>query len=134
MQAGMIHNAVTQAATNNGADEIVFRYSVMFEDDFEFDEDGKLPGAYALPAQAPKHYAVDKTRAPAASTGADEMCTHLMLTSLNAASLLQAQSQMSTAVGHGSFVPHERVGRGSPVSFKDRKAWFANVFGAIDQS
>ncbi|KAL5518335.1 hypothetical protein ACEPAH_17 [Sanghuangporus vaninii] len=64
VQKGMIHDVVWQNggfdfylggaddffhAILNKAEEIMLSYSVMFEDGFEFDMGGKLPGAFAVP-------------------------------------------------------------------------------------
>ncbi|KAI5116225.1 hypothetical protein M0805_005886 [Coniferiporia weirii] len=178
--AGMTHNAqllaqqdVFKAATNiNGADEIVFRYPVMYEDGFEFDEDRRLPSAYTarshrgcVPtsssnkhlqlaaqarnimrstrgAQAQARSALtwgSPLRMPPRCSMHNHRC-QLRLLMHKISSLSAADGDIHIWIDGNETVTLRNAAPDvlwrtiDQVLFKDRKAWFADVFGAIDQS
>ncbi|KAH8111192.1 hypothetical protein DFH11DRAFT_1690460 [Phellopilus nigrolimitatus] len=146
VQSGMTHNVVTQngktaweavypqgswnpsqhsarrlrllpCAVAGGANEIVFGYSVMFQDGFEFNKGGKLPGAFggdgdsAFGCSGGRQDARSKCfdgRLMWRTNGTGELYTYLPLTDANAAAQLAvpgtiANSDYGYSVGRGAY-------------------------------
>ncbi|KAI5116822.1 hypothetical protein M0805_002880 [Coniferiporia weirii] len=106
-----------KAAIDNGANEVVFGYSVMFEDGFEFNKGGKLPGAFG--GDGSEAFGCSGGRQDARSNcfdgrfmwraeGAGELYTYLPLTTANSVAQLAvpgtiANDDYGFSVGRGSF-------------------------------